>query len=229
MKITLCPEVITLLQALVEDKRKYRNYEHACNEIIKRYFNGLPAYTVDEDTRDIPPSEEELKNEEWKSIEDFPLYEVSTLGRVRSLFGKMPKPRKFSIIKQGYRQLPLSKNGSQKFFLVHRLVAAAFLPNPEGKPDVNHKDGNKANNRLCNLEWVTSNENQTHSVTAGIRKLGSKHSRSKLTEKDVLDIRELASKGNCSFKEMAMRYGVSETSIRGIVHNKFWKSVNTDI
>lgn len=62
----------------------------------------------------------------------------------------------------GYLIVGLSKNGKRKNFYLHRLVAEAFIPNPENKPEVNHKKGNKYDNRACNLEWVTRSENQIH-------------------------------------------------------------------
>ena len=62
----------------------------------------------------------------------------------------------------GYIQYELSKNNRKKFFKAHRLVAIAFLPNPENKREVNHIDGNKHNNRVDNLEWATTSENQLH-------------------------------------------------------------------
>lgn len=66
-------------------------------------------------------------------------------------------------VSKGYLKVKLNKNSKSKWFLVHRLVAQAFIPNPENKPQVNHKDGNKFNNCVENLEWNTNSENQLHS------------------------------------------------------------------
>lgn len=106
----------------------------------------------------------------WKDIEGFEdLYQVSNMGRVRSLTrnkkGKngVPCPIQGRIMKQhicfGYYYITLSKNGKYKGFRVHRLVANAFIPNPDNLPQVNHKDENKANNCVDNLEWCDSKYN----------------------------------------------------------------------
>lgn len=101
------------------------------------------------------PFEDEL--EEWKAIEGFEeLYEISNIGNVKSLnYNGTGKER---IMKQGnngngYLRVCLSKNGKIKKFLVHRLVAQAFLPNPKNYKEINHKDENKLNNCVSNLEW----------------------------------------------------------------------------
>lgn len=112
-------------------------------------------------------------NEIWKDIEGYEgIYQVSSLGRVRSLDrivmvyrqgqhirkipGKMKKPHLSNI---GYYSVNLSKDNRPKFMLVHRLVAAAFIPNPYNLPEVNHKDENKLNNMVENLEWCDSKYN----------------------------------------------------------------------
>ena len=88
------------------------------------------------------------------------LYQVSNHGNV-SNFRKILKPY---VMPKGYRALKLVKNGLKKGFLVHRLVAEAFHPNPLNKPEVNHIDGDKGNNHYLNLEWVTKSENMIHAV-----------------------------------------------------------------
>lgn len=98
--------------------------------------------------------------EEWKSLDfiGFPDYEVSNFGNVKSLNYKRSgkeKIMKQSKNKNGYLQLALWKNGKYKRYLVHRLVATAFLPNPDNLPCVNHKDENKGNNHVDNLEMCT--------------------------------------------------------------------------
>lgn len=105
--------------------------------------------------------------EEWRQIQGYEgLYEVSNLGRVKSLerydkMGRLIKektlnPRKH---KKGYLYVGLSKDGIQKKYSIHRLVAIAFIPNPNNLPQVNHKDENKENNCLDNLEWCTNEYN----------------------------------------------------------------------
>lgn len=99
-------------------------------------------------------------NEEWRDIEGYEgLYQVSNLGRVKSLRDKNNKERELilkpKIMRNGYLKVDLCKNGKQKTFTVHRLVATVFISNPKNFPVVNHKDENKLNNNVSNLEWCT--------------------------------------------------------------------------
>lgn len=104
--------------------------------------------------------------EYWKDISGYEgLYQVSTMGRIRRN-GRIKIPHKD---KGGYLTVWLSKDSVQRNFKVHRLVAQAFLPNPENKKTVNHIDGNKTHNCLDNLEWATHSENVTHAVRLGLR------------------------------------------------------------
>ena len=101
--------------------------------------------------------------EQWKNIVDYPDYEISNLGRVRSLkFGKevILSP---GMRNDGYLLVNLWKNGEKKGFLVHRLVAQAFIPNPFNYPCINHKDHNRQNNNVENLEWCTAQYNVEYS------------------------------------------------------------------
>jgi hypothetical protein len=100
--------------------------------------------------------------EEWKTLENYPNYAVSTHGRVKSLKrGRILKP---STKEKGYQQVVLYITGDLKYTrTIHRLVAESFIPNPENKPQVNHKDKNTSNNYVKNLEWATEGENQSHS------------------------------------------------------------------
>jgi len=122
-----------------------------------------------------------LENEFWKPVEGyFGLYEVSNFSRIKSLkrwinnrysgFWKDEMIITPSIHSTGYECVCLSKNGVGKNLRFHRIVAKAFLPNPENKPEVNHKNGNRTDNNLNNLEWCTSSYNQKHAY----EKLGKK-------------------------------------------------------
>lgn len=114
---------------------------------------------------------------EWRSIKGYEgVYEVSNDGRVRRIAGWSNKNNGYrhptGELKQdcvkGYPQIALYKNGEKKRFKVHRLVASAFLPNPLNLPQVNHKDGNKGNNNVKNLEWVTQSQNMKHARDTGL-------------------------------------------------------------
>lgn len=97
--------------------------------------------------------------EQWKAIPGYEgLYEASTLGKIRSVY-RYRRVLKPMISSTGYERVDLFNNKKRKQYSVHRLVAMTFIPNPEGKPIVNHMDENKLNNSADNLEWVTHVEN----------------------------------------------------------------------
>lgn len=103
--------------------------------------------------------------EEWRSIEGYPNYQVSNMGRVKSL--NYSRTGEEGILKncknnRGYLQVFLCKNSKQKCYLVHRLVAQAFLDNPNNFPEINHKDEDKINNQLTNLEWCDNKYNMNY-------------------------------------------------------------------
>ena len=119
--------------------------------------------------------------EEWKDIKGYEgLYQVSNLGRIKSLPKKIKMRNQYTekemILKQetdkrGYARITLCKeNEKHKQAQVHRLVAIAFIPNKKNKPQINHKDGNKLNNNVDNLEWVTAKENTQHALRIGLKK-----------------------------------------------------------
>ena len=100
-----------------------------------------------------------VEMEEWLTIKDFDNYKISSLGRVQNIeTGRILK----LILSGGYFKIKLSQNHNGKSFSVHRLVALAFIENPENKPQVNHKDKNRSNNNISNLEWSTALENNLH-------------------------------------------------------------------
>ncbi|AKF12742.1 HNH endonuclease [Sinorhizobium phage phiM7] len=150
----------------------------------------------------------------WKPVTGFELYEVSNHGRIRNL--KSNKILKTSV-RDRYVRVNLYQNGTSKTVLVHRLVAEVFLPNHDSfANDVNHIDGNKANNHVSNLEWTTREENIRHSWDTGLRVVIGQ----KLTTSDVKEIKELYSSGNYSQKNLAKAYGVHQSNISRIVNDK---------
>ena len=112
----------------------------------------------------------DLVQEVWKDIEGYEgLYQISNFGRVKSFVKSRPKIKSLSNDKDGYLLCVLNKLNKKRTFKVHRLVAMSFIPNPENKSQVNHKDGNKHNNIVDNLEWVTPVENMYHARINGLR------------------------------------------------------------
>ena len=126
--------------------------------------------------------------EQWKVVEGtYGALEVSDLGRVRSNLrdGRILKTQKDN---KGYQRLRMTIRREKRSFKLHRLVAQAFVPNPENKPQVNHIDGNKDNNAASNLEWVTNRENAQHAIRTGLWKSSMKavNERNKLKLKPII-------------------------------------------
>lgn len=102
--------------------------------------------------------------EEWRKINGYEsIYEISSLGNVKSIKSGIGRMKQFTHYK-GHLFIFLTKGLRRKKFFVHRLVACAFIPNPENKECVNHKDEDKKNNKVGNLEWMTSGENTRYSM-----------------------------------------------------------------
>lgn len=164
----------------------------------------------------------------WKDIVNYEgFYQVSNMGRVKS-FNYMNTGKEKIIIGfngRGYKRIVLFKNGKHKHMQIHRLVGIAFIPNPDNKPCINHIDGNKSNNRADNLEWCTPKENIEHAVKNGKFKTGENHQTSKLTEKQILEIRSLYATGYYSHRNLANLYNVDHSQIRNIIIRKHWKNI----
>jgi len=130
-----------------------------------------------------------MEEELWKKIDDFPNYSVSNFGKVRNnITGKNMK----NCLKSGYYHIGLKNNFRRKSFKIHRLVAFAFIPNPENKLEVNHKDKNKLNNHISNLEWNTRKENNIHRCIG----LDYKNNRNKCVIRVDKDTNEIIEKYN---------------------------------
>jgi hypothetical protein len=162
---------------------------------------------------------------DWRNIRGYEgHYQVSSTGQVRSLKrgGRLMSP---AVSRTGYYQVNLYLEGRVKHFYVHRLVAAAFIkPIPEGM-EVNHKDGDKSNNDVDNLEIVTAEENLRHARETGLMPSGGERSPvAKLTEEEVGEIREAKVRGERAAL-VAARFGVCERTIYGIWERKTWRQV----
>jgi hypothetical protein len=157
----------------------------------------------------------EKEKEFWKTIKGYPKYEVSSKGLVR--VSSSLKLLKLSNV-NGYRSVSLNQSGKVRSFRVHRLVAIAFIKNPSNKNIVNHKDGNKSNNKVENLEWSTSSENQKHKTDV---LFNGNFGLSKLTKEDLINIRLMASivdDGN--YLPIREKYKINDKLIKQILKTK---------
>lgn len=152
----------------------------------------------------------------WKDVVGYEgRYQVSSNGDVYSLVTN--KFMKLHENDDGYLGLQLRKDGKHKNWLVHVLVAQAFIPNPDNLSDVNHKDLDKKNNRVDNLEWVTHQENIRHAVKQG-------RFSKRFTEDDVREIRRRHEAGESGYK-LAKEFGVNDYNIYLILNGHIWKEV----
>ena len=164
----------------------------------------------------------------WKTIEGYTDYQISNYGRVKSLWFKKEKILKLSDDTKKYLRCSILKKKVHYTTRIHRLVAQAFIPNPENKPQVNHIDGNTYNNFSYNLEWVTPSENQIHAFRIGLQNsnhmIGEKHFNSKLTEIEVLVIHGLYLSGLSQYF-IGKMFNVSQSNIFKIISGKKWKKL----
>lgn len=150
-------------------------------------------------------------------------YTISTDGIVKSNRDGVEKTMCFIIDHKGYKRLRLIIGTERKSLRIHRLVAIAFIPNPENKPQVNHINGIKTDNRVENLEWCTGSENSKHSFVIGLQcNKGKNHPCCKLREEDVLNIR----KSKLKLTELGLIYNISKSQIWSIKNHKTWKHIN---
>jgi len=128
--------------------------------------------------------------------------------------------------KKGYLVVGLRKQGVQKRWRVNRLVAIAFIPNTENKPQVNHKDTNKKNNYVDNLEWATNSENMQHAHDNGVMNLrkGQTHPQAKLKLEDVLTIRN----SKLSDYQLAKQYNMSRSALRAARVGETWQHISNN-
>ena len=174
----------------------------------------------------------------WRDIPGFEgFYQASSLGRVRSIDRTITTSNGRQWVQPGksltpdtnhnggYLTVQLSRNGIAKRYLVHRLIASAFLPNPTGLPEVNHKNGLKHQNDTGNLEWADRQRNIDHAVEHTlIDNKGEKNQQAKLTENEVLEIRRLSASG-LSNSEIAAVTRATRRNVQNITSRTSWKHV----
>lgn len=156
----------------------------------------------------------QVMQEVWQPVVGYEgLYEVSDTGQVKGPKGLLktrPHPK-------GYAMIDLYRHGTRKSFLIHRLVAIHFIPNPNQCSQVNHKDGNKTNNAFSNLEWCSASENNSHAIRLlGLR--GENRYNCKLTNEQVRSIRTDAR----PYRNIAADYGIALSGVSRIKSGKEW-------
>jgi hypothetical protein len=163
--------------------------------------------------------------EEWKELPGYnKRYWISNQGRVKSFAWGKEHILSPGTQSDGYLTIAPRKNGQAKYYLVHRLVLMLFYgPPPEGY-HANHKDGNKMNNSIDNLEWVTCLDNSRHAWHNGLMNpsRGEKHGMSKLTKTEVKEIRALLCQ-KVPHRKIANRFGVSKSCITHISIGTTWQ------
>ncbi len=233
-KCSYCKEVLPVINFSVSCKEK-SGYRCRCKECERQ--NYIDKHNK-EDEELIP-----LPGEEWRDVVGHEeRYMVSSFGRVfikkypirRTRYGKefvvysTPGLRKLGLskhIEDVYYTICLSTGSNPVSAKVHRLVAFAFIPNPQNLPWINHKDANKLNNHVDNLEWCTPLQNSQHAVGLGLMnpKKGSDVYGSKLTERQVLEIRAIGK--TKTIKEIAAIYNVHFGSISKVLNRLTWDHV----
>lgn len=167
-------------------------------------------------------------NEQWRDIKGYEgLYQISNFGRIKSLHYKNHRIMSVSVSNKGYERLVLSKNGKHQSVCVHVLVAKTFVANPDNKREVNHKDGDKSNNRADNLEWSTRSENMKHAHKNKLLNLkyGADNPIAKLTVEDVEYIRKNYKSHDKNFcgRALARKFGVSNDTIYKVIKHQKYK------
>lgn len=169
-----------------------------------------------------PLTLEDLPDEVWLPAPNYEDYQISNFGRIKSFKNGMQKILKPAIDGKGYLQAGLCKNGKIKRFRVHRLVAQLFVSNPDNKPQINHRDGNRLNNHISNLEWCTSAENIKHAVEHNLIPSCEDNYLAKLTQEQIFYIRD--NPDNLTLKQLADMFGMAFQTISTIQLGKSWKN-----
>lgn len=190
-----------------------KEYHRRAYELAKPAYAALMKF--------YPLTVDDLDGEDWQKLDEH--YHVSNFGRTKSFYKgkvKILKP----LFVRGYLHVALYFGGKPKHFQVHRLVAQAFISNPDNKPQVNHIDGNKLDNYVGNLEWATQSENTKHAYDTGLAPQGEEHGCAKLTNEQVKYIR--TNSDNLKREQLAEKFGVAPTTISDIQLGKIWKNAS---
>jgi len=196
-------------------------------ELRDEFGTLITADMTPELTFEAPEIREEdsIPESEFKTIPGFENYEASIFGEIRN---KKSGRILSSVLSGGnddsrYPAVSLYKDGNTTTQYVHRLVALTHINNPENKPQVNHIDGNKENNDISNLEWVTAQENIQHSHDNNLNNTvkGEDHHGAKLSSKQVLLIRKRRSTGE-TYGSIAESVGMAQSTIHAICSGKSW-------
>ena len=191
-------------------KEQHREYDRRRHEEAKLAYAALMKF--------YPLSLDNLDGEVWKDIDSFEGYQVSNFGRVKSFKYKTPRILTPHLLVD-YLGVAFYIDGKQKQRKIHILVAQAFIPNLDNKPEVNHDDGNKFNCFVGNLYWATTAENQQHAVKNGLAKSGVDDSQSKIKdEKDIIYIRE--NPDNLTLEQLATKFGMTVANVSKIQTGK---------
>ena len=164
------------------------------------------------------------------------MYQISDFGRIKSLereskFGNRKRVLKEKIMnpnksRHGYRGINFVKDGIIKAHLVHRLVALHFIPNTNNLPEVNHKDGDKNNNKKSNLEWCSRKFNMRHAHESNlINQKGENSSLSKLKAEEVTEIRTVYNTEHVTYQQLAEKFGVGASTIGRVVREEVYTNV----
>lgn len=161
----------------------------------------------------------------WSHLEEYPGILVSDHGRVMTEKTELIRKVNYSV--GGYGRITHFYEGKVSYHYVHRIVGKAFIGNDQQKPQINHKDGQKDNNRIDNLEWVTEKENTAHAYETGLRRKRATNKGKKwkqFTKKEVISIRE-SLKNGISKSELARKHGVKWETIKSIEMRRTWKNI----
>ena len=172
--------------------------------------------------------------EEWRDVVGYEgLYQVSDCGRIKSVTrvspqGHLLKERIRSLItdKDGYLYVNLCKDGIVKTYRVHRLVGEAYIPNPNNMPLINHLNGIKNDNRVCNLEWTNNSGNMLHAFRAGLKHAnsisyyGETNPHCKLSDEDCAEIKRLRAEYGYTHKYLAKMFNIGMSQIGRIIRGE---------